>query len=85
MPDDQKPPSTDRRSFIKEIVGGTSTLIYAILAIRHDRREEEKHDLARADRQQGRIVHARAVGHSHSSGYANATVISSADRVTIPI
>ena len=99
MADDQKSPSTDRRSFIKEIVGGAFTLIGTIFAIRHDRREQEKHDWARADRQQGQIVEVRGTIEGHSSVQANLSVAhetdsalpitpvrkSSSDHVTIPI
>ena len=48
-------------------------------------REREQHDWARADRQQGRIVYAQAAGYGHSIGQADASVISSGDRMTIPI
>lgn len=48
-------------------------------------RQTEDAGQQRADRQQGRIVYARATGHARSSGRATATVISSGDRTTIPI
>ena len=53
MTDEQAP---SRRSFLEKTIGGAVTLIGAILAIRHDRREQEKHEWARADRQQGQVI-----------------------------
>ena len=74
MTDEQKPLSTGRRSFIKEIVGGAFTLIGAILAIRHDKREQEKHEWARADRQQGQVVE---IGTAHEINGAGRLTVSS--------